>query len=68
MLRKWTAAGCVLWILGLAASIVGLNLTGNTGKWLTIGGNIVFLIGLGIIGAVWLRKKKEEEHQSKNSG
>lgn len=59
-MRKWTIAGCVLWILGLAASIVGLNIPGDAGKWMAIAGDIVFLAGLGITGAVWMKKKKEE--------
>lgn len=53
-----TAAGCVLWIGGLAAAIVGLNLKGTAGSWLSVGGNIAFLLGLGITGIVWFRKKK----------
>ena len=60
-MKKLTAAGCALWIIGLAASITGLNLAGDTGKWLSISGNIVFLIGLAITGAVWLRRKKNEK-------
>ena len=62
MMKKITVTGCVLWIAGLAASIAGLNLTGDTGKWLSICGNIVFLAGLGITGAVWFKKKKTEEN------
>ena len=58
MLRKWTAAGCVLWIAGLAAFLVGLNLQGDTGKWLQIIGNIVFLAGLGITGAAWFYRRR----------
>lgn len=60
MERKWTVVGCALWILGLAASIIGLNLSGETGTWVSVVGNIVFLAGLGITGAIWLRKKKAE--------
>lgn len=60
-MRKVTVVGCVLWIAGLVASIVGLNLQGDAGRWVSIVGNIVFLLGLGIIGAVWFRKKRLEE-------
>lgn len=61
MLKKLTIAGCSFWIAGLAAFIIGLNLTGTTGEWVTTIGSIVFLIGLGITGAVWFKKKKDEE-------
>ena len=61
MLKKLTAAGCIFWIAGLAAFITGLNLTGTTGGWVTTIGSIVFMIGLGITGAVWFKKKKDEE-------
>lgn len=60
MHKKWTIAGCLLWIIGLAASIIGMNLQGDSGKWVSISGNIVFLIGLGITGAIWFKKKKDE--------
>lgn len=57
--------GCVLWIAGLATTITGLNIPGNSGRWLTVIGNIAFLIGLGIVGALWLRKKKSEQENRK---
>lgn len=60
MHKKWMIAGCLLWIIGLAASIIGMNLQGDSGKWVSISGNIVFLIGLGITGAIWFKKKKDE--------
>ena len=65
MLKKWTAAGCALWIAGLAAAIVGLNLQGEAGKWMQIIGNVVFLAGLGITGAVWFRRKRTEQNAKK---
>lgn len=58
-MKKWTAAGSVLWIIGLAAFITGLNLTGNAKEWLTVAGSIAFLAGLGIMGAVWMKTKNE---------
>ena len=61
MQKKLTVIGCVLWIAGLAAAVIGMNLTGPVKSWLSIAGNIVFLIGLGITGAVWVKKKKDEE-------
>ncbi len=56
--KRIMAVGCALWIAGLAAAILGLNLEGKAGSWLAVGGNIVFLIGLGMTGFVWFRKRK----------
>lgn len=56
-MKKWTAMGCILWIIGLAIFIIGLNLTGNTRAWMTIAGSIIFLAGLGISGAMWMKNK-----------
>ena len=64
-MRKWTVAGCGLWIIGLAVFIIGLNLSGNTKEWLTVAGSILFLAGLGITGAHWKKKKKETAEQDK---
>lgn len=71
-MRKWTAAGCLLWIVGLTVFIVGLNLTGNVREWMSIIGSIVFLAGLGITGAVWMKTKygareKEQEKAADQS-
>ena len=57
MEKKLTVIGCVMWITGLAASIIGLNLTGAARTWVSIAGNIVFLAGLAVTGAVWLKKR-----------
>lgn len=59
-MKKWTAAGCILWIAGLAVFITGINLTGNVKEWMTVAGSIVFLAGLGITGAVWMKTKRDE--------
>ena len=61
MERKLTVIGCILWIAGLIVAIVGLNLAGNAKTWVSVTGNIVFLVGLGITGAVWLKKRKSEK-------
>ncbi len=58
-MKKWTITGCSLWIIGLALFIIGLNLTGDTKSWMTLAGSIVFLAGLGITGAVWMKTKNE---------
>ena len=72
MQKKLTIIGCTMWIIGLAGSIIGLNLTGNAKKWVSMIGNIVFLIGLGIVAVVWIKKKqaeqtKEQESKTKNA-
>ena len=67
-MKKWTIAGCVLWIIGLAVFITGLNLEGNVKEWMTVLGSIAFLAGLGITGAVWMKKNKApQEAEDKNT-
>ena len=61
MKRTLTIIGCVLWIAGLALSITGMNIPAETGQWMTVTGNIAFFAGLGIIGVIWIMKKKEEK-------
>ena len=60
MNKRLLLPGCVLWVVGLAASIVGINLEGNAGQWISVIGNILFFIGLGIVGAAWLMARKNE--------
>ena len=60
-MRKWTAAGCLLWIIGLAVFIIGLNLTGSAREWMTVIGSIAFLAGLGIVGAFWLKNRNNQQ-------
>jgi len=64
MMRRLTVVGCSLWIAGLAAFLIGLNLPGQAGSWLAIAGNILFLVGLGLTGFVWFRKKRDESAAS----
>lgn len=59
MERTWTIVGCVLWIVGLALFIVGLNVGGNAGQWMEIIGSIAFLAGLGIIGALRMKRNRD---------
>ena len=66
MLKKLTVIGCTMWILGLVTTIIGLNLTGNPKTWVSIVGNVVFLIGLGITGIVWVKKKKDVEENAES--
>ena len=52
----------LFWIIGLAASIIGLNIKTDTGRWMSVIGNITFLVGLALQGVVWAlmsRKKKD---------
>lgn len=52
----------LFWIIGLVVSIVGLNIKTDTGRWMSIAGNITFLVGLALQGVVWAlmsRKKKD---------
>lgn len=66
-MRKWTAAGCLLWIIGLAAFIIGLNLTGDAKEWTTVIGSIAFLAGLGIVGTVWLKTKHDQQDSAQKN-
>ena len=50
-MKKVTAAGCAMWIIGLIVFITGLNLTGSTKEWMTVTGSIAFLAGLGMEGS-----------------
>ena len=52
--------GAVCWILGLALTIIGLNVKTDTGTWMTVIGQILFLAGLMIEGVIWFRRKKEK--------
>ena len=61
--KAWTITGCVLWIAGLILFITGLNLEGDTGTWMNVAGSVSFLLGLGVTGAVWITRKKNEEEQ-----
>ena len=52
----------MFWIIGLVVSIVGLNIKTDTGRWMSVIGNVTFLVGLALQGVVWAlmsRKKKD---------
>ena len=66
MMKKLTVIGCSMWIVGLVTAIIGLNLTGNAKTWVSIVGNVIFLVGLGITGVVWVKKKKDEEKNAES--
>lgn len=60
MNKRLVLPGGILWIAGLVMSIIGMNIDTDTGKLVAVIGNILFLVGLGIVGAAWLiaRNKK----------
>ena len=58
MNRILKTAGSLLWIAGLIVFIWGLNVTGQTGSWMTVTGNIAFFLGLLMVGIVWFRERK----------
>ncbi len=61
MERRLMLWGGILWILGLAGSIVGMNIQGDTGKLVAVIGNIAFLIGLALVGAAWMLSRRNAE-------
>ena len=61
MSKKLTLAACILWLAGLAVFIVGLNVPGDTGRWLSVIGQICFFVGLGIEGVLYFRKRSAGE-------
>ena len=59
MNKRLVLPGGILWIAGIILAIVGLNIRNDTGTLLSVIGNILFLVGLGILAAAWLIAKKE---------
>ena len=69
--RIIAGAGCFCWIAGLAVFFIGTFMDGQTKEWMTVIGNIVFFIGLGIVGVLWAKKKfgeKEKEEKDEKNG
>lgn len=68
-MRKIMLAGCIGWIAGLAMTLIGMNLNSPSGQWISITGNILFFIGLALVGAAWMmnRKKAEQEDATQNA-
>ena len=58
MNKRLILPGGILWIAGLVLSIIGMNIHTDTGSLLSVIGNILFLIGLGIVGAAWLAARR----------
>ena len=61
MNKRLVLPGGILWIAGLVISIVGMNIKTDTGSLIAVIGNVLFLVGLGIVGAAWLAARKKEE-------
>ena len=61
MNKRLVLPGSILWIAGLVMSIVGMNIHTDTGSLVSVIGNILFLIGLGIVGAAWLIARKKDD-------
>ena len=61
MNKRLALPGCILWIAGVIASIVGMNIDSKTGQLVALVGNILFFIGLGLVGAAWLIMRREKE-------
>ena len=61
MNKQLALPGGILWIIGLVMSIIGINIDTDTGKLVAVIGNILFLIGLGIVGAAWLAARGEKD-------
>lgn len=57
--KKIAVVSCSLWILGLTAFIVGLNMESPVKDWMTVIGTIVFLLGLGGQGILWAKRRNE---------
>ena len=64
--KRVAALGASFWILGLVLFILGLNISGNAGQWMTVAGSAVFLIGLGLEGILWLKGRRKQEESGKN--
>ena len=61
--KRLLLPGGILWVIGLVMSIVGLNIQTDTGSLIAVIGNILLLVGLGIVGAAWLIAHKKEERK-----
>ena len=62
--RKLTVAACVLWLAGIIAFIVGINLQDSAGKWLTVAGEIMFFLGLALQGVLFAVGQKNRAADS----
>lgn len=56
--KIWAVTALILWVAGLAMTLIGLNLKNGAGAWMTAVGSPVFLIGLAIAGVLWFKKNR----------
>ena len=61
--RMLPVLGAVFWILGLILFLTGLNIHTSAGQWMTVTGNIVFFLGLGLEGVYWMKSRREKEKE-----
>ncbi len=66
--KTFVAVGAVLWIIGGVMTIVGMNIEGDTGKWISIIGNILFLVGLLIEGVWYFKSRRDKEKEEESTG
>ena len=70
MERIFKILASLFWIIGLVVSIVGLNIKTDTGRWMSVAGNVTFLVGLALQGVVWAlmsrNKKSPAEAEPKD--
>ena len=59
--KRLAALGAGFWILGLVLFVLGLNISGPAGEWMSGVGSSVFLIGLGLEGSGWFRRREQEK-------
>jgi len=66
MNKRLVLPGGILWIAGLVMSIIGMNIHTDTGKLVAVIGNILFFVGLGIVGAAWMIARKKGENREED--
>ena len=68
MNKKLILPGGLLWIAGLILTITGLNIPETTGQWLSITGNILFLLGLLLVSIAWFLQRKQDKSSQEKEG
>ena len=62
--RRWIAAGAASWIIGVALTVIGMNVDGKPGQWVSLIGNILFLAGLAVEGIWWFKREKTGKEEN----
>ena len=68
MKKQLILPGGFLWLAGLIVTVVGLNINSDAGRLTAIIGNILFLIGLGIVGAAWFLAQRDLKRKKADAG